>query len=230
MSTPLISEAAVAKWLRRRGGHLRQLLRYRIRVFERLSHDRGSLPDDHWWPKCLRSEVWCEVNANSNSDSHPYAYSDTDADTNSHCHPTLLPEPTPTPPPFVLTATGHVVNGTKLVRLAWTGATSDYIYVVRNGHKIAEVPNRVGLFTDTLTSAGVYTYAVREVGGLQRIFEQSESEVRRPVATQPDVQILTKARALAFNRSNYRAFRQRHSLVSPCISPAPAILDRYLAA
>ena len=54
------------------------------------------------------------------------------------------------------------------MRLAWTGATSDFIYVVRNGHKIAEVPNRVGLFTDTLTSAGVYTYAVQEAGGLKR--------------------------------------------------------------
>lgn len=71
-------------------------------------------------------------------------------------------------PPFVLTATGHVVNGGKLVRLAWTGATSNSIYVDRNGHKVAEIPNRVGLFTDTLTSTGVYTYAVREVGGLQR--------------------------------------------------------------
>ena len=56
-----------------------------------------------------------------------------------------------------------------MVRLTWRGATSDYIYVVRNGHKIAEIPNRVGLFTDTLSSAGVYTYAVREGGGLKRI-------------------------------------------------------------
>ncbi len=73
------------------------------------------------------------------------------------------------PPPFVLTAARHVVNRTKVVRLTWRGATSDYIYVDRNGHKIAEIPNRVGLFTDTLTSTGVYTYAVREVGGLQRV-------------------------------------------------------------
>ena len=71
-------------------------------------------------------------------------------------------------PPFVLTATRHVVDGTKLVRLAWKGATSGYIYVVRNGHKIAEIPNRVGLFTDTLTSSGGYTYAVREAGDLKR--------------------------------------------------------------
>jgi hypothetical protein len=83
-------------------------------------------------------------------------------------------------PPLVLTATGHVVNGMKLVRLAWTRATSDYIFVGRNGHKIAEVPNRVGLFTDTLTSAGVYTYSVREVGGLKRFSNKVRVKFRGP--------------------------------------------------
>ena len=73
------------------------------------------------------------------------------------------PTPTPTPGQIVLTASTRRVNGDKVVRLNWTGATSRKVDIYRNDASLARVPNS-GFYTDVLTVHGSYTYKVCEKG------------------------------------------------------------------
>src|SRR6266513_173215 len=79
--------------------------------------------------------------------------------------PTVTPTATTTPTPghIHLTAKEHIVNGTEVVRLRWTGANSPRVDIRRDGVKIATVQN-TGRYTDTLTGHGIYTYQVCEKG------------------------------------------------------------------
>src|SRR5438034_3542419 len=77
--------------------------------------------------------------------------------------PTPTVTPTPTPGRILLRAMTHRENGMKLVRLLWTGATTNRVDIYRNGVVIARVAN-TGSYTDTLTVAGTYTYKVCEAG------------------------------------------------------------------
>jgi hypothetical protein len=75
--------------------------------------------------------------------------------------PEATPTPTPTPGQIVLTASARRVNGNKVVRLNWTGATSRKVDIYRNEAPLARVPNS-GFYTDELTVHGTYTYKVCE--------------------------------------------------------------------
>jgi len=55
------------------------------------------------------------------------------------------------------------VNGDKVVRLHWIGATSRKVDIYRNDASLARVPNS-GFYTDVLTVHGTYTYKVCEKG------------------------------------------------------------------
>lgn len=76
---------------------------------------------------------------------------------------------TVTPPPgddFSLSAVGYKVKGRQTVDLSWTGATTDEVYVFRDGVNIATVPN-TGFYNDNIgaVGGGSYTYYLQEVGG-----------------------------------------------------------------
>ena len=76
---------------------------------------------------------------------------------------TPTPTPTATPGNIRLRAGAHIADGTKLVRLHWTGATSDKVDIYRNDALRATV-NNDGDHTDVLTVRGIYTYKVCEAG------------------------------------------------------------------
>jgi Kelch motif protein len=80
--------------------------------------------------------------------------------------PTVTPTATPTATPgrIVLTANVERVNRTLVVHLRWTGATTPYVNIFRNGVRIARVPNQPNTYADTLTVQGIYTYQVCEAG------------------------------------------------------------------
>ncbi len=72
---------------------------------------------------------------------------------------TLLSAPTsPTTP--TLTARAYRVNTTKKVDLAWTGLTSTYVDIFRDGVKIIKVSN-TGSRTDVLSGTGSSSYAYK---------------------------------------------------------------------
>ena len=73
------------------------------------------------------------------------------------------PTPTPTPGQIRLRAGAHIADGTKVVRLHWTGATTDTVDIYRNDALRATV-NNDGEHTDVLTVRGIYTYKVCEAG------------------------------------------------------------------
>jgi hypothetical protein len=80
--------------------------------------------------------------------------------------PTVTPTATPTATPgrIVLTANVERVNRTLVVHLRWTGATTPYVNIFRNGVRIARVHNLPNIYADTLTVQGIYTYQVCEAG------------------------------------------------------------------
>jgi hypothetical protein len=80
--------------------------------------------------------------------------------------PTVTPTVTPTPTPgrIVLRVNTRPQGDTLLVRLRWTGATTDRVDIFRNGVRIARVASFPNTYTDTLTVQGDYTYQVCEVG------------------------------------------------------------------
>ena len=61
-----------------------------------------------------------------------------------------------------LTATGYKVKGSRNADLAWSGATSEYVDILRNGTKIATTVSNLGSYTDNLGKGGggSYTYKV----------------------------------------------------------------------
>jgi hypothetical protein len=82
---------------------------------------------------------------------------------------TFTPTPTPTPTPLVqitLHARGYKVHGLQTVDLFWSGPTSGFIDIYRNGALIATVPNQGGSYTDHLNrnGRGTYTYRVCQAG------------------------------------------------------------------
>ena len=81
---------------------------------------------------------------------------------------TASPPPPPPPPPpepgtFTLTASGQTFFATvKLVTLTWTGATSQYLSLYRDGVNFGAAAN-TGTFTDVvMTSGGTIVYKVCE--------------------------------------------------------------------
>ncbi len=74
-------------------------------------------------------------------------------------------EPPPPDDDLVLSASGYKIRGVKHADLTWTGATSTYIDIFRDGNKIATVSNS-GAYTDNtgLRGGGSHTYQVCEVG------------------------------------------------------------------
>jgi hypothetical protein len=78
------------------------------------------------------------------------------------------PTPTPTPSGFVLTGSGHKVQGKRVVDLAWTGSNAANIDIYRNGVLLTTVSN-TGSYTDFIGVRGGnirYTYRVCEAGTL----------------------------------------------------------------
>src|SRR6266480_2493797 len=82
--------------------------------------------------------------------------------------PTATPTPTPTPTPVQITlhARGYKIHGLQKVDLFWSGPTSGFIDIYRNGVLIATVANDGGSYTDNInrTGKGTYTYRVCEAG------------------------------------------------------------------
>jgi hypothetical protein len=80
--------------------------------------------------------------------------------------PTATPTPTPTPVQITLHARGYKVHGLQTVDLFWSGPTSGYIDIYRNGALIATVPNQGGFYTDNINrnGRGTYTYRVCVAG------------------------------------------------------------------
>jgi len=64
-----------------------------------------------------------------------------------------------------LTASGYKVRGLQKANLAWSGATSAKVDVLRNGAKVA-TPDNTGSYTDNINKkgGGSYTYKVCEAG------------------------------------------------------------------
>jgi hypothetical protein len=62
-----------------------------------------------------------------------------------------------------LRAGAHILDGTKVVRLHWIGATSPTVDIYRNDALLANA-NNDGSYTDVLTERGIYTYKVCEAG------------------------------------------------------------------
>jgi Kelch motif len=77
--------------------------------------------------------------------------------------PTATPTPTPTPTPVQITlhARGYKVHGLQTVDLFWSGPTSGYIDIYRNGVLIVTVPNQGGFYTDHINRSGRGTYTYR---------------------------------------------------------------------
>ena len=80
--------------------------------------------------------------------------------------PTPTATPTPTPVQITLHARGYKVHGLQTVDLFWSGPTSGFIDIYRNGALIATVPNQGGSYTDHLNrnGRGTYTYRVCQAG------------------------------------------------------------------
>jgi N-acetylneuraminic acid mutarotase len=82
--------------------------------------------------------------------------------------PTATPTPTPTPTPVQITlhARGYKVHGLQTVDLFWSGPTSGFIDIYRNGVLIVTVPNQGGFYTDHINrnGRGTYTYRVCVAG------------------------------------------------------------------
>ena len=80
--------------------------------------------------------------------------------------PAPPPPPPPSPPPpgtITLSATGHTFFATvRLVTLTWTGATSQYLSIYRNGASIGAATNTGSTVDVVVTSGGTFTYKVCE--------------------------------------------------------------------
>ena len=87
--------------------------------------------------------------------------------------PPTRPRPPPPPPPppplppgtITLSATGQTFFATvRLVTLTWTGATSQYVSIYRNGVSIGAATNTGSTVDVLVTSGGTFTYKVCEYG------------------------------------------------------------------
>jgi photosystem II stability/assembly factor-like uncharacterized protein len=80
--------------------------------------------------------------------------------------PTPTPTATPTPGQITLHARGYKVHGLQTVDLFWSGPTSGFIDIYRNGVLIATMPNQGGFYTDHINRSGrgTYTYRVCQAG------------------------------------------------------------------
>jgi thermitase len=67
---------------------------------------------------------------------------------------------------ITLHARGYKIHGLQKVDLFWSGPTSGFIDIYRNGALIATVPNQGGFYTDNInrTGKGTYTYRVCQAG------------------------------------------------------------------
>jgi thermitase len=67
---------------------------------------------------------------------------------------------------ITLHARGYKIHGLQKVDLFWSGPTSGFIDIYRNGALIATVPNQGGFYTDNInrTGKGTYTYRVCVAG------------------------------------------------------------------
>ena len=70
--------------------------------------------------------------------------------------------PTPTPGQIHLNLNQRRFQERVLVRLKWTGVTTNSVKIFRNGAPIAQVPSVPNTYTDTLTEHGSFTYKVCE--------------------------------------------------------------------
>jgi len=77
--------------------------------------------------------------------------------------PTVAPTPTPAPANITLTVTKRVAGTNVYADLRWSGATTSYVDVYRNGTKLVTTAND-GLYSDKLKTAGTYTYKVCNQG------------------------------------------------------------------
>jgi thermitase len=79
--------------------------------------------------------------------------------------PTPTPTPTPEPGDFPLTATGYKVRGAQTADLAWSGASSEFVDVFRDGNFVTATEND-GEYTDVTgkKGGGTVTYQVCEAG------------------------------------------------------------------
>jgi len=75
---------------------------------------------------------------------------------------TATPTPTPTPVQITLHARGYKIHGLQNVDLFWSGPTSGFIDIYRDGVLIATVANDGGFYTDNInrTGKGTYVYMV----------------------------------------------------------------------
>ena len=75
---------------------------------------------------------------------------------------TATPTPTPTPVQITLHARGYKIHGLQKVDLFWSGPTSGFIDIYRDGVLIATVANDGGFYTDNInrTGKGTYVYMV----------------------------------------------------------------------
>jgi thermitase len=67
---------------------------------------------------------------------------------------------------ITLQARGYKIHGLQKVDLFWSGPTSGFIDIYRDGVLIATVPNQGGFYTDNInrTGKGTYTYRVCVAG------------------------------------------------------------------
>ena len=76
-------------------------------------------------------------------------------------------DPAPPPANISLTATGYKVKGLQKANLQWTGATSAFVDVWRNGSVVsAPSESNDGAYTDPINKngGGAYTYKLCEAG------------------------------------------------------------------
>jgi len=75
---------------------------------------------------------------------------------------TATPTPTPTPVQITLHARGYKIHGLQKVDLFWSGPTSGFIDIYRDGVLIITVANDGGFYTDNInrTGKGTYVYMV----------------------------------------------------------------------
>ena len=88
---------------------------------------------------------------------------------------TFTPTPTPTPTPVQLTlhARGYKVHGLQKVDLFWSGLSSGFIDIYRDGVLVATVAAQGGFYTDNIDRTGKGTYVYRAcVAGTQNCSNQ----------------------------------------------------------